>query len=548
TSPQFIGCYGNKDAHTPHIDELAREGVRFISAFSTNTVCSPSRTALITGVSTFETGTGHHRSKIPLPAFMHGFPYYLRQAGYYTSNNHKTDYNLPAEKSFIEEAWNESSKDGGWWGRKPGQPFFAVFNFMDSHQSRTMTNPYPQYRENVLDQLPEPARIRENDFEMPPFFSDTDEMRRQFARVYNSISLTDYKIGKLLERLERDKLSDSTIIFFFSDHGEGIPRGKTNGIGLGYRIPFIIWVPPMYRKLSPWAASTVTPELISFRDLAPTLISLAGGPVPQYMKGRVLMGSRREKPADYIELSSDRSDNGIDMVRSITDGRYVYSRNYMPFMPEARYVNYMEQGEIKKAMRRDLARGRLNALQESLFAPRPAEYLFDIRRDVWETVNLGKDPKFQSVVRKMRKRLDREVMRSRDVMFLPEYELTRISAATIPYEYRLNDKDYPLKEIYEAASLSGFRDRTSGRRQSELLKSGNPIIRYWAITGLRSQTPETVGQFSQQVLEAVNDRYPPVSITAAAIAYDVLADTTAAEHLKKYAMHPDADLALMSIN
>src|SRR5690606_31115812 len=127
----FIGCYGNENAQTPNIDELARHGVRFTGAFSTNTVCSPSRTALITGVNTFETGTGHHRSDIPIPEFMHGFPYYMQQAGYYTSNNHKTDYNIQDEKAFISDAWNESSKEADWSGRKPGQPFFAVFNFAD---------------------------------------------------------------------------------------------------------------------------------------------------------------------------------------------------------------------------------------------------------------------------------------------------------------------------------------------------------------------------------------------------------------------------------
>src|SRR5690606_38719648 len=131
---------------------------------------------------------------------------------------------------------------------------------------------YGQYRKNVLDKLPDSARIGENDFGMPPFYRDTPEMRRQFARVYNSIALTDQKIGRLLERLEKDGLADSTIIFFFGDHGEGIPRGKTNGIGLGYRVPFIVWVPPLYRKVSPWEAGTVTSEPVNFLDLAPTLI------------------------------------------------------------------------------------------------------------------------------------------------------------------------------------------------------------------------------------------------------------------------------------
>jgi len=251
TSPQFIGCYGNKDARTPVIDKLAREGIRFTNAFSTGTVCSPSRSCIITGVKTYKTGTGNHRSNYPVPGFIKGFPYFLQKEGYYTTNNSKTDYNVANPQQFTKEAWDESSNKAGWWNRKPGQSFFAVFNFMDSHQSRTMTESYEWYLNNVISKLPENKRIGENEFDMPPFYNDSPEMRKQFARVYNSIKLTDNKIGELLDRLDKDHLKDSTIIFFYADHGEGIPRGKTNGINLGYRVPFVIWFPEIYKDLSP---------------------------------------------------------------------------------------------------------------------------------------------------------------------------------------------------------------------------------------------------------------------------------------------------------
>ncbi len=418
TSPQFIGCYGNKDASTPVIDKLAEEGVRFTNAFSTGTVCSPSRSTIITGVRTFKMGTGNHRSNYTIPDFIHGFPYYLQKRGYYVTNNSKTDYNVGNVQAFTREAWNESSNKAGWWNRKPGQPFFAVFNFMDSHQSRTMTNTYEWYLENVWEKLPVDDRIGEEAFDMPPFYRDSPEMRKQFARVYNSIKLTDNEIGKLLDRLEKDHLRDSTIIFFYADHGEGEPRGKTNGINLGYRVPFVIWFPEMYKDLSPWGTSVVTDELVDFEDLAPTLISLAGGKIPDYLKGRILMGKNRSKPTGHLILSADRSDNGIDMVRSITDGRFMYSRNFMPFMPEVRYIRYMEISDIKQQMRSDLKANMLNPLQKSIFEDRPAEFLFDIENDVWETKNLVNDPAYKNVLTKMRKQLDEEVMQSRDVMFL----------------------------------------------------------------------------------------------------------------------------------
>lgn len=548
TSPQFIGCYGNKHASTPVIDKLAEEGVRFTNAFSTGTVCSPSRSTIITGVRTFKMGTGNHRSNYTIPEYIHGFPYYLKKQGYYVSNNSKTDYNVGNVEAFIKEAWNESSDKAGWWNRKPGQPFFAVFNFMDSHQSRTMTNKYEWYKANVLDKLPVEERIGEDAFDMPPFYRDSPEMRKQFARVYNSIKLTDNKIGDLLERLKKDNLRDSTIIFFYADHGEGEPRGKTNGINLSYRVPFIIWIPEMYKDLSPWGTGVISDELVDFEDLAPTLISLAGGNIPEYLKGRILMGQDRSKPTDHLILSADRSDNGIDMVRSITDGRFMYSRNFMPFMPEVRYIRYMEISDIKQQMRSDLAANQLNPLQKSIFEDRPAEFLFDIENDIWETKNLVTNPDYTEVLEKMRKLLDEEVMRSRDVMFLPEYEIGLISKTGSPYEFRLDKKKYPLKEIYSAASLSGKRGREVAEKQIHLLKSDNNIVRYWAMIGLRCQHPNILQPYKHEILLAMDDPYAPVAITASAISYQFFNSTSAENKLKAFCKDDNMDLALMAIN
>ncbi len=548
TSPYFIGCYGNKDARTPVIDHLAAEGVRFTNAFSTGTVCSPSRTTIITGVKTYQTGTGNHRSKYPIPDYIKGFPFYLQQAGYHTANNVKTDYNVANEKEFTKEAWNESSVEAGWSNRKPGQPFFAVFNFTDSHQSRTMTESYSWYQKNVLGELTENEQIHENEFEMPPIYLDSPEMRKHHARVYNSLKLTDNKIGELLARLEKDGLKDSTIIFFYGDHGEGIPRGKTNGINLGYRVPFIIWFPEMYKHLSPWeTAGAVTDELIDFNDLAPTMISMAGGIVPEHMKGRKMIGTDRSAPASHLILSADRSDNGIDMVRSITNGKYVYSRNFLPFIPELRYIRYMEIGEIKQQMRKDLADGKLNELQKSFFAPRPAEFLFDIENDKWETKNLVGNPEYQSVLDEMRTRLKNEVLKSRDVMFLPEYEIGMLSGSTNAYEFRLNDKNFPVAKIYEAASLSGFRGKETTARQVKLLKDSDPIVRYWAITGLLSQTGKDLEPNSKIIKNAINDGYPPVEIAASIIAWNHFKSNEACEKLKKYCADENMQLALMAI-
>lgn len=549
TSPQFIGCYGNERASTPNIDRLAAGGVRFTQAYATNTVCSPSRTTIITGVRTFEAGTGHHRSRNPVPDFMHGFPYYLQQQGYHTSNNSKTDYNITNARKYTDNAWDESSDTAGWWNRTPGQPFFAVFNYVESHQSRTMTNPYKFYKENVWDQLLPEDRIADEAFPMPPIYRDSPEMRREFARVYNAIKLTDNRIGELLKKLEEDGLMDSTIIFFYADHGQGMPRGKTNGIDMGYHIPFIVWFPLMYEHLSPWGSGVVTDELVDFEDLAPTLISLAGGKVPEYMKGRVLLGNERSKPVEFLELSSDRSGNGIDMVRTITDGRYLYSRNYTPFMSEVRYIRYMEIGEIKRIMRRDLATDRLTGIQKQLFDPRPAEFLFDTQGDPWELENLVGDPEYEGILDTMRHRLDSCVLQSRDVMFLPEYELAALADDnTTAYAYRLDDKKYPLREIYAAASLSGKRDGRIADQQVKLLRSENKIVRYWAALGLKSQDGTTLMSHKEAITRAVHDTYPPTRIAAAAVAYELFDDPQSERVLKQAITSTNVHASVMAIN
>ena len=549
TSPQFLGCYGNDDANTPNIDKLAREGVKFTNAFSTGSVCSPSRTAIITGVKTYKTGTGHHRSKFSIPDFIVGFPLFMKQLGYYTTNNSKTDYNIGNEREFINLTWDESSNNAGWWNRRKGQPFFSVFNFMDSHQSRTMTETYSWYSENVLSNLSDEEKIADSEFDMPPFYYDSPDMRRQFARIYNSLRLTDNKIGELLDQLEKDNLIDSTIIIFYSDHGEGMPRGKTNGIDYGYRVPFIIWFPEMYSNLSPWGTGgIVTEELIDFTDLAPTMISIAGGNAPEYMDGRSFLGKNRVEGDEYLILSSDRSDNGVDITRSVTDGRYMYSRVFMSFMNEARIIRYMEIGEIKNIMWHDYNMGNLNPLQSSLFEPRYAEYLYDTKHDQWETINLIEDRNHFDILIKMREILENEILSSKDIMFIPEYELNNISTFGNAYEYRLNNENYPIDKIYKAIKLSGFRGENILLEQVDLLKCENKFVRYWALIGLRSQPSEYLTSHLNSLRKYLEDEYEPNVIVAAAILNEISQNKEAEKILRNFISSSDNNLALTAIN
>ncbi|GAB3005973.1 sulfatase [Niabella terrae] len=548
SSPDFLGCYGNRTAHTPHIDRLANAGVRFTNAFSTGTVCSPSRTTIITGVKTYCTGTGGHRSMMPLPKFIKGFPFYLQQAGYYTTNNAKTDYNILGSEAFTRECWDESSRKAGWWNRKSGQPFFAVFNFNASHQSQTMTNPYDRYTKAILNNLEPKEIIKEDAIAVPPFYRDSPAMRKELTRVYNALSLTDKQIGKLLERLDQEGLTDSTIIIFYGDHGEGIPRAKTNGISLGFRVPFVIWFPPMYQHLSPWSHGVVTEELIDFSDLAPTMISLAGGQIPAYMDGRSFMGIHRSQPPRYLHLSSDRSDNGIDLVRAVTDGRYFYARNFMPFMPELRYIRYMEIGRIKQLIRSDFEQGLLNKVQAQLLLPRPAAFLFDTKADHWELQNLTEVAEQSARVHAMQQALDQEILTKRDVMLVPEGSLNEMAATQSPYHFRESDLDYPIKDIYSVARLSGYQGPAILRQQLNFLKDANRLKRYWAVTGLRSQPLEALRPHLAKLKALFADSYPPVAVSAAAIVYELDRSSAAANCLQRYLLGPQDYWALMGVN
>lgn len=545
TSPEFIGSYGNKHVKTPVMDRLAEEGVRFTSAFSTAPVCSPSRSTLITGCSTEAMGTGNHRCEYPLPIWLKGFPSYLKQAGYYTSNNQKTDYNFANKENFILDAWNESSGTAGYWNRNPGQPFFAVFNLLDSHQSRTMTNPYNWYVEKVLDKLPPESRTTPDEISMPPFYHDTPEMRRDLSRVYNSLNLTDINIGKILNRLKQENLMENTIVFVFADHGEGIPKGKTSALGFGYRVPFFVYFPEKYKHLNPWVSGKPTDELISLEDLAPTILSLAEAKIPDHMKGRPFIGKDRKNPRQYVYGSRNRIDESPDLERSATDGQFFYTHNFMSQLPMVKFIKYMDVADITRNIRKDWINGLLDPTQAELVIPSsPVEYLFDMKNDPWQINNLASNLKYASKLKELRKAVQNRILEIRDVMFMPEYLMNlRIDKSkSTPYEIRIDQNNYPLKEIVTAANLSGQGKKVI-KKQLNLLADDNPDVRYWAAVGLDGQK-EAIKPYKAKILSSLNDPNPAVQIVIAGIAFKQFQDEAAKKILEKHTSG-DNDLLIL---
>lgn len=512
TSPDFIGCYGNKQAHTPNIDRLAKEGVRFDNAYSTSAVSSPSRFCLITGVRTFGYGTGNHRSQYAIPDDIKGFPYYLRQAGYYTSNNVKTDYSIANAKAFTQAAWNESSNKAGWWNRKPGQPFFSVYNSTSSHQSRTMTNPWSQYEELVLGNLSKDQIIPYGDLMMPEYYRNSPAMQKNISRVYNSIQLMDKEFGEWLDRLERDGLKDSTIVFCFSDHGQGISRGKGSALRSGYQISFVAWFPPMYKHLSPWGSGVITDELVDFEDMAPTVLSLAGVKLPDYMKGRVFMGEKPQPRKKYVFSSLDRTDASSEISRSVNDGRYIYTRVFLPFQPFLRWNMYYDVSELQQTIRADYKAGLLNPQQKVMLEPRQAEYLFDMKNDRWELVNLINRPDMKAKADELRAALIEKLIAERDAHFIPEY--TFKTEDKMPVQLTADDKYYPVKEVLNTALLVG-KGKEVIPAQIKLLSNNNQFVRYWASIGLYSQKEGMKTALKALDKQLKSETYPPAKVNIA---------------------------------
>jgi len=546
TSPQFIGCYGDQHAKTPNMDRLASDGVRFTSAFSTGAVSSPSRFCLFTGVRPTTMGTGHHRSAYPIPDFINGFPYYLKQSGYYTSNNVKTDYNFANAKTATQKAWDESSDTADWRKRKPGQPFFAIYNGIASHQSRTMTNPWNIYEQQVLQYLDESEQTHGVHLEMPLIYRDTPKMQKYFSRVYNSITLTDKEFGKWLQKLEDDGLRDSTIIFCFADHGEGIPRGKGSAVSLGYRVPFIIWFPPMYAHLSPWGTSgVVTDELISFEDMAATVLSLAGADAPDYLEGRPFLGTERKEEKKYVYSAVDRLDGSTDLSRSITDGQFIYTRVFTTYMPFLDWMMYYDVSDIQKQIRSDFYAGKLNKTQRSILLPREAEYLYDIKHDKWEIHNLIHDKKYGDKVNVFRTELRKYLEEKKDAHFIPEYYYLS-DKKQIPYFKRLDTTLYPVKEVLDAAYLSGGGVPVV-KKQIQLLQDDNPVVRYWAAVGLYGQD-KGIKPYRKQlsgILKAMSDE--PAKIYLAASLYNSCDDREAKDALLAFTKDENLEMARMAL-
>jgi len=446
-----IGCFGDSFAKTPVLDGLAAKGLRYTRCWSNAPVCAPARTTIISGMYPPAIGAEHMRSLVPMGAGRKMFPQLLREAGYYTSNNSKEDYNI----GLTGDVWNESSARAHWRNRGTGQPFFSVFNFVGTHESQIRTRPH-EWKHSF-----EGVRV-------PAYHPDTPEVRKDWAQYYDNIEVMDGWAGKILKELETDGLLDDTIVFFYSDHGSGMPRNKRWPYDSGLRVPLILHVPDKFRGLRPaeYRAGATTERLISFVDLAPTVLHLAGVPKPAYHQGQAFIG--REKARSHVFGFRGRMDERYDLVRSAFDGRYVYLRQYMPHKIYGQHIAYMFETPTTAVWKQRYDEGKLNGAQKAFWETKPHEELYDTRSDRDEVTNLAaKEP---GVLRRMRAALDEWILSSGDRGFLPEAEL------------HLDSRPYDVRKVKAMADVAASGVAGEGALQAGL-RDADSAVRYWAAMG-----------------------------------------------------------------
>lgn len=410
----YLGCYGDTVAKTPNLDKLASEGVMFTNVYSVSGVCAPSRSSLITGC--YPTAIGTHNMRVAgtgskpegiiphepvLPPQVKTFTEHLRKDGYYCMNKGKRDYQFEAPRA----AWDDLN---GHWNKAPDdKPFFLYFNgFMVTHESSIWNN------------ADHPELIDPDSVNIPPYYPDNGIIRKDIARMYSNIAEMDIMMGEYLDDLENKGLLDKSIVIFMSDNGGPLPRQKREVYDSGLKVPMIIRFPGKEN------AGTVVDDLISFVDLAPTMLSLAGVPIPESMHGQPFLGDQKATPRNYIYAARDRMDTEYDTRRAVRDKRYKYIRNYNPETGSYQPIQYRLNMDLMQELLRLKESGGLNEQQMSWFKnSKPEEELYDTWNDPHELFNLANDTNYRETLELLRQAHLDFKNNYPDLGFTPETEL-----------------------------------------------------------------------------------------------------------------------------
>jgi N-sulfoglucosamine sulfohydrolase len=525
----WLGCYGDPNAITPNLDKLASEGVIYQHAFANAPVCAPARSTIITGMYPPGLGTQHMRSTNAVPDFVRLYPGYLRDAGYYCTNNLKKDYNL-VERT---EEWDESSGTAHYRNRLPGQPFFAIFNFTVCHESCIH-----QTMEKLVH---DPAAMV-----IPPYHPDLPEIRHDWAQYYDKITQMDTLVGNILTELEESGLADSTIVFFYGDHGGIIARSKRFMYATGLRVPMIVRVPEVYKHLAAGKKGTRIRRMVSFVDLAPTLLNLAGIPIPDHLQGNAFLGPDPPDAPSYAHTFRGRMDERYDCCRGTFSEDYHYIINYMPHRIYAQAIEYLWRAPSMRAWEKAFLDGECNADQRRFFESKPFEELYDRNADPWEVNNLADDPAHADVLRELREATRDWQLSIRDAGFIPEGLLKKINAAGTIYDYT-HTGDYPLEKILQTATMAASGDPENIPELKARLMDANPIIRYWAATAGIVMGEKASGMIPE-LEKALGDELAEVRIAAAEALFGMDRQEEALAVLRETLFHETPETVLFAIN
>jgi arylsulfatase A-like enzyme len=481
----ILGTYGDDVAITPNIDDLASRGIQYNNAFAAAPVCSPARSCLVSGVYASSLGTHNHRSDFKIPKEIRTLPHLLRENGYFCSNNYKQDYNFTDTT-----IWDETGRKAHWRNRPEGSPFFSIFNFETTHQSRIFGND-SAFHERFGKLLSRKERHHPDSIHLLPYYFDSPEVRKLWARYYDIVTVMDRQVKGVLDQLEEDGLSDNTIVFYFSDHGTGMPRSKGCLYVSGLRVPFIVYIPEKYKNISHLKPGTKTDELVSFVDFQPTILSMLNKRAPEYMQGKPFLGEYKTDSREYVFAIRDRTDEVFDIGRTVKSSEFSYVRNFLPHLPLIQHSYYGDQSEIKKELYRLLEIGNMTPVQQSMWLPqRKPEELYNLNNDPHETKNLAADPTYLQVLHEMRQKLKDWMINTNDMGLMPEgYMIDNLNTGTA-YEMARKKEIYPLEQIIEVNDLI-LEPPIDQMALLEKLKSDHVLIRYWtAIIAQYLSNPE----------------------------------------------------------
>ena len=474
-----VGAFGDVVAHTPNIDRLASLGVRYPNTFTTAGVCSPSRAALITGVHQISMGGQHMRTgsrpegayKCVPPSSVKAFPELLRQEGFFTFNTAKLDYQfsgaLPGSGPFT--IWDAENDTDLWRSREAGQPFFGMMNFMETHESGIFTplGNKPNSIIHLFLQVMRKVGMRQNEISvapekvvLPPYYPNTPSVREDMARHYENIATMDAIVGDILDKLEKDGEADNTIIIWTTDHGDGLPRAKRELYDSGLKVPMVIYYPEALRPLD-FVPGTVDSQLVSFVDLAPTILNLANTATPDYFIGQNIL-NRDSIHRSYIYASRDRIDEIMDRQRAVRNDQFKYIKSWYPEQEGGHHMAFRDNLEMMKDLWDLKAKDQLTREQLNWFQSPGAERLYDLKNDPFELKDISKDSSYASELKVMRQALENWLDVTEDWSDIPENEMVNnfqpngITEITPIPEIKIINDMVTMSSNVEGASV-GFR-------------------------------------------------------------------------------------------